>query len=39
VAAGFRRLREEPFAVPRLNIPAGLSTEGFIIRTAGLLCR
>jgi peptidoglycan/xylan/chitin deacetylase (PgdA/CDA1 family) len=29
----------EPFAMPRLNIPAGLSTEGFIIRTAGLLCR
>ncbi|HJU65594.1 MAG TPA: polysaccharide deacetylase family protein, partial [Gemmatimonadaceae bacterium] len=26
-----------PFAVPRLNIPAGLSGDGFTMRTAGLL--
>jgi peptidoglycan/xylan/chitin deacetylase (PgdA/CDA1 family) len=27
------------FALPRLNVPAGLSRNGFILRTAGLLCR
>jgi peptidoglycan/xylan/chitin deacetylase (PgdA/CDA1 family) len=26
-----------PFAVRRLNVPAGLSSEGFVLRTAGLL--
>ena len=26
-----------PFAVPRLNVPAGVSRDGFIIRAAGLL--
>jgi peptidoglycan/xylan/chitin deacetylase (PgdA/CDA1 family) len=26
-----------PFALPRLNIPAGLSPSGFLLRTAGLL--
>ncbi|HEX5436690.1 MAG TPA: polysaccharide deacetylase family protein [Gemmatimonadaceae bacterium] len=29
----------DPFAIPRLNVPAGLSIDGFILRTAGLLCR
>src|SRR5690242_11327999 len=29
----------DPFALPRLNVPAGLSRDGFILRTAGLLCR
>ena len=27
----------EPFAIPRLNIPAGVSRNGFILRAAGLL--
>lgn len=27
------------FALPRLNVPAGLSRNGFILRTAGFLCR
>ena len=27
------------YAVPRLNIPAGLSTRGFALRAAGLFCR
>jgi len=31
-----RRL-ESPFSVPRLNIPAGLSTPGFELRLAGIL--
>jgi len=29
----------DPFALPRLNVPAGLSMDGFVLRTAGLLCR
>jgi peptidoglycan/xylan/chitin deacetylase (PgdA/CDA1 family) len=29
---------ESSFAVPRLNIPAGISTEGFQCRLAGLFC-
>ena len=28
-----------PFGLPRLNIPAGLSTDGFRLRLAGLFCR
>jgi peptidoglycan/xylan/chitin deacetylase (PgdA/CDA1 family) len=27
-----------PFTLPRLNVPAGLSREGFALRLAGLLC-
>ncbi len=27
----------DPFAVPRLNIPAGVSREGFVVRTSGLV--
>lgn len=27
------------YAVPRLNVPAGLSTRGFALRAAGLFCR
>ena len=30
---------KDPFAFPRLNIPADLSREGFLLRMAGLLCR
>jgi peptidoglycan/xylan/chitin deacetylase (PgdA/CDA1 family) len=29
----------DPFAVPRVNISAGLSPAGFALRTAGLFCR
>lgn len=29
----------DPFALPRLNVPAGLSFDGFILRTADVLCR
>jgi len=28
-----------PYAIPRLNVPAGLSTRGFALRAAGLFCR
>lgn len=28
-----------PFALPRWNVPAGLSHDGFLLRTAGLFCR
>jgi peptidoglycan/xylan/chitin deacetylase (PgdA/CDA1 family) len=31
--------RSDPFALPRLNIPAGLSRNGFLLRTAGLFVR
>lgn len=34
-----RGAARDPFAVPRLNVPAGLSIDGFILRTSGLLCR
>jgi peptidoglycan/xylan/chitin deacetylase (PgdA/CDA1 family) len=27
------------FALPRLNVPAGLSNDGFLVRLAGLFCR
>lgn len=32
-----RRFR--PFALPRLNVPAGLSQDGFLVRSSGLLVR
>lgn len=31
------RWRQAPFELPRLNVPAGVSPEGFILRTSGLL--
>lgn len=31
------RRPRNPFALPRLNVPAGLSPNGFVLRTAGLL--
>jgi peptidoglycan/xylan/chitin deacetylase (PgdA/CDA1 family) len=30
--------RGRPFALPRLNVPAGLTLHGFRLRTSGLLC-
>jgi peptidoglycan/xylan/chitin deacetylase (PgdA/CDA1 family) len=30
--------RDRPFALPRLNVPAGLTLHGFRLRTSGLLC-
>jgi peptidoglycan/xylan/chitin deacetylase (PgdA/CDA1 family) len=40
VDGGWRRLGEgPPFAVPRLNVPAGISADGFRLRLAGLFCR
>ena len=27
----------DPFAIPRLNVPAGVSRNGFILRAAGLI--
>lgn len=30
--------RRDLFRLPRLNVPAGLSREGFALRLAGLLC-
>ena len=33
------RARREPHALPRMNIPAGVSRNGFILRTSGLLVR
>jgi peptidoglycan/xylan/chitin deacetylase (PgdA/CDA1 family) len=33
-----RRRPENPFAIPRLNIPAGLSPAGFALRASGLFC-
>lgn len=32
----FRRGRPQPFAVPRVNVPAGVSIEGFALRLAGV---
>lgn len=37
VAGGRIRAPTDPFAVPRLNIPAGVSQEGFILRLSGVL--
>jgi peptidoglycan/xylan/chitin deacetylase (PgdA/CDA1 family) len=31
------RRSRNPFALPRLNVPAGLSPNGFVLRTAGVL--
>jgi peptidoglycan/xylan/chitin deacetylase (PgdA/CDA1 family) len=40
VSGGWLRQGElSRFALPRLNVPAGLSTHGFTLRTSGLLCR
>lgn len=37
VSGGWMPLRpRNPFALPRLNVPAGLSVRGFLLRTAGL---
>lgn len=30
---------ENPFVIPRFNVPAGISLEGFRLRLSGLLCR
>lgn len=30
--------RQRPFSLPRLNVPAGLSDDGFALRLAGWLC-
>jgi hypothetical protein len=27
----------DPFAIPRLNVPAGVSRDGFVLRAAGLI--
>jgi hypothetical protein len=35
----FARDRRTTFSLPRLNVPAGLSRNGFVLRTAGLFCR
>lgn len=38
VSGGWTSSRpRNPFAVPRLNVPAGLSRDGFLLRTAGLV--
>jgi peptidoglycan/xylan/chitin deacetylase (PgdA/CDA1 family) len=34
----FPRSPADRYALPRLNIPRGLSIEGFVLRAAGLLC-
>ncbi len=34
----FEPMKSNPFALPRVNIPAGLSTEGFAARLSGFLC-
>jgi peptidoglycan/xylan/chitin deacetylase (PgdA/CDA1 family) len=43
-AGGFRidggwaaRVPKNPFAIPRLNVPAGVSRDGFVLRAAGLV--
>lgn len=33
---GWRRLPADRYALPRLNVPAGLSPQGFVLRIAGL---
>jgi peptidoglycan/xylan/chitin deacetylase (PgdA/CDA1 family) len=30
---------DNPYAIPRFNVPAGISLDGFRLRLAGLLCR
>jgi len=39
VSGGWLRDSDDPFHLPRLNIPAGLSRNGFALRAAGLWCR
>lgn len=39
VSGGWMNGAARPFGVPRLNIPAGLSLDGFRLRLAGLFCR
>ena len=38
ITGGWMRARPHPFAIPRLNVPAGLSLRGFRLRLRGLLC-
>jgi hypothetical protein len=33
----YRPHRDERFAVPRLNIPSGISLKGFVLRAAGVI--
>ncbi|MEO8139166.1 MAG: polysaccharide deacetylase family protein [Gemmatimonadota bacterium] len=35
----YRPGRDADFAIPRLNVPAGLSADGFALRLAGLFCQ
>lgn len=35
----YRMGRDDDFAIPRLNVPAGLSVDGFSLRLAGLFCQ
>ena len=37
VSGGALRAEADPFALPRLNVPAGLSADGLMLRLAGLL--
>ena len=37
-AGGWTGARKDRFAIPRLNVPAGLSLRGFRLRLRGLLC-
>jgi peptidoglycan/xylan/chitin deacetylase (PgdA/CDA1 family) len=37
IAGGWIRKDDHPFALPRLNVPAGLSLEGLELRSSGLL--
>ena len=40
ICGGFARAgRVRPFAVPRLNVPAGVSPAGFALRAAGVIAR
>jgi peptidoglycan/xylan/chitin deacetylase (PgdA/CDA1 family) len=40
VDGGWYRVgRDDDFAIPRLNVPAGLSADGFALRLAGLFCQ
>ena len=35
---GWMRTPRQPFAIPRLNVPSGLSLRGFRLRLRGMLC-
>lgn len=39
IRGGWMRPGADPMAIPRVNVPAGLSLRGFTLRAAGLLCR